>query len=629
MAQLPPVYVSPSSLVAGGGGQSLAIDLQASISFTVRWNGQARTLTAGPATQPMALSLNLTAADLATPQLATLTLFDAQAGLLIATIYVPVAYNVVPDGIAVDSAGSKLYIATSATSSDPQFPPNSVIAIDLSTGIFLGTIKASASLGQTAISGDGSALYQVVLPNTIERISTASLTVAGTFTAPGAVSGLCVMPGSNTTIAARYQSSNSSSSIAIFDNGVARSSPAASNGTTNPVFSPDGTFLFEDTYGGFARYPVASNGPGAGVVTQGNTPLAVTGSSLYTSGGTIFNWQTLLPTGNLGAIGAPVADLVNNRVLLLTGNDGSPLLQAFDLNPLTPLTEQALGGLPVQTIQAGTGLGASTRLYRFGMDGLVAMYPQANFYGQGNVLVFHTVLAGPAPSVAANGSVSSADFQTGAVAPGELVSIFGSTLGSAVGASFTVIEGGTVIPPEGNVEVWFGEKQGTVLFNYSGQINAIAPFELQPGTNVNLQVWNSGIPSATIPLTVAATAPALFTRDGTGAGLVAMFNQDGTVNAPAPAGSIVTLFGTGGGVVAGGVDGRLAFGAANLSAAVQVTIGGLNAQVAYAGAAPDLVNGVFQLNVQMPQGLQSGSTVPVVVSIGGVSSPKGVTIAVR
>ena len=62
-------------------------------------------------------------------------------------------------------------------------------------------------------------------------------------------------------------------------------------------------------------------------------------------------------------------------------------------------------------------------------------------------------------------------------------------------------------------------------------------------------------------------------------------------------------------------------------AELSVTIGGQNAIVQYAGAAPTLVAGVLQINVVVPSGLQGNQ--PVVVTIGGKSSPVGVTVAIR
>ena len=62
-------------------------------------------------------------------------------------------------------------------------------------------------------------------------------------------------------------------------------------------------------------------------------------------------------------------------------------------------------------------------------------------------------------------------------------------------------------------------------------------------------------------------------------------------------------------------------------APVLVSIGGLTADIQYAGAAPGYA-GLMQLNAWVPTAAPSGD-VPVVVSIGGVSSQTGVTLAIR
>jgi uncharacterized protein (TIGR03437 family) len=79
------------------------------------------------------------------------------------------------------------------------------------------------------------------------------------------------------------------------------------------------------------------------------------------------------------------------------------------------------------------------------------------------------------------------------------------------------------------------------------------------------------------------------------------------------------------------VDGKLAPLTLPLPApilAVQATIGGIAANVAYAGAAPGAVAGLMQVNVQIPQGLQTGSQVPVYIQVGTAYSSPGVYIAV-
>jgi uncharacterized protein (TIGR03437 family) len=59
-----------------------------------------------------------------------------------------------------------------------------------------------------------------------------------------------------------------------------------------------------------------------------------------------------------------------------------------------------------------------------------------------------------------------------------------------------------------------------------------------------------------------------------------------------------------------------------------VTIGGQPATVTYYGAAPGEVEGLMQVNVQIPSGVEAGGYVPVVLKAGTVVSQAGVTIAV-
>jgi uncharacterized protein (TIGR03437 family) len=61
---------------------------------------------------------------------------------------------------------------------------------------------------------------------------------------------------------------------------------------------------------------------------------------------------------------------------------------------------------------------------------------------------------------------------------------------------------------------------------------------------------------------------------------------------------------------------------------VTVTIGGKQGEILYAGAAPGMA-AVMQINVRVPAGIKTGSTVPVVLKIGNASSQPGVTLAVQ
>ncbi len=54
-----------------------------------------------------------------------------------------------------------------------------------------------------------------------------------------------------------------------------------------------------------------------------------------------------------------------------------------------------------------------------------------------------------------------------------------------------------------------------------------------------------------------------------------------------------------------------------------MTVGGITALVAYAGAAPTEVAGLMQVVIQVPQGVQPGGYVPVTLEVGNASTVSG------
>ena len=121
-----------------------------------------------------------------------------------------------------------------------------------------------------------------------------------------------------------------------------------------------------------------------------------------------------------------------------------------------------------------------------------------------------------------------------------------------------------------------------------------------------------------------------------GIGQAAAFNnQEETANGPAhpaSAGSVVGIYVTGLGVTDKPVPDGSITGPSLLPqniGTVEVFVGGMKAQVLYAGAAPFLPAGVSQVNFVIPTGVPSGNQ-PVFVSAGHVEgSQSGVWIAVR
>jgi uncharacterized protein (TIGR03437 family) len=142
-----------------------------------------------------------------------------------------------------------------------------------------------------------------------------------------------------------------------------------------------------------------------------------------------------------------------------------------------------------------------------------------------------------------------------------------------------------------------------VLYAGPNQINVQIPFEADAGV-VNLSIPSEGI-SIALPITRSL---GIFTTDGVHAAAV---NQDGTVNSasnPAPADSVVAVYGTGAVWPYGMADGEIPTGAAWLNQEqngfqILDLPAGISQNTLYAGAAPEIVNGVFQMNVRIPAGV--------------------------
>jgi uncharacterized protein (TIGR03437 family) len=239
----------------------------------------------------------------------------------------------------------------------------------------------------------------------------------------------------------------------------------------------------------------------------------------------------------------------------------------------------------------------------------------------------------PVPKPVVTAVTNAASYGT-AIAPGQMVVIFGSGLGPKQTAPLSLDANGIVNTTAGGVRVLFDGVAAPIVYATAAQVSAVVPYfgATYPATHV--QVEYQGVRSDPLIVSVAATAPGLFTADFSGKGQGAILNKDGvtknSTTSPASAGSIVILWGTGEGVTnPPGVDGRPAVDVVPQPVApVSVTIGGMPATVKYAGAAPGEIPGLFQINVQIPAGVQPGN-VPVSVTIGTGTSQNGVTLAVQ
>ena len=240
----------------------------------------------------------------------------------------------------------------------------------------------------------------------------------------------------------------------------------------------------------------------------------------------------------------------------------------------------------------------------------------------------NSTVAGP-PSV--TWAINAATLGGGPISAGEIVALVGTGLGPNDAATFTVDASGMVATTLANAQVLFDGVPAPLLFVQANQVNAVVPYSVTPGTNVQVQVAYQGTLSNALPLSVAPYSPGLFTLGG---GQGAIVNQDGTVNSasnPAPRGSWVSLYGTGSGQTnPPGVDGQVVGVPSPASLLpISVQIGNVDSQVLYSGSATGMVSGVLLINVVIPATAPTGGAVPIIFGIGDSLSQPGVTIAVQ
>jgi uncharacterized protein (TIGR03437 family) len=237
-------------------------------------------------------------------------------------------------------------------------------------------------------------------------------------------------------------------------------------------------------------------------------------------------------------------------------------------------------------------------------------------------------------------SASFGELPPGQIAPGGIVTLFGSGMGPTQGVGFQLTDG--QLPTSlGGTQVMVNGEPAPLLYASYGQINLVLPYDLPAGTTATIEVVANGTPLNPLSnLEVLVADISVFQANGTAVAL----NQDFTVNSPqnpAQPGSTVALFGAGGGQtspssIAGAVT---PLGLRPLVTTPQAAIIGLlqlqppamYLNVEYAGAAPTLLSGVNQINVTLPATIPVAygyppGTLPLQVYEPGMPSYEVVTI---
>ncbi len=213
--------------------------------------------------------------------------------------------------------------------------------------------------------------------------------------------------------------------------------------------------------------------------------------------------------------------------------------------------------------------------------------------------------------------------QPGFIAPGEIVSIFGLSIGPDQPVSFIANSEGRVSSLHG-LEVLMDGLPAPILYASKDQINVVVPLSVTPptldqgisaaGLNATVQVRNPT--NGTIPpasATKVSSLPGIFTS-AAGAGLI--FNQDATANSPhnpATQGSVISLFVTGLGLMTPATPNRALATRASATPVlpIQVFLASgpagpytqLNpASLLFAGDASGGVERIQQIDIRLPVG---------------------------
>ncbi len=192
---------------------------------------------------------------------------------------------------------------------------------------------------------------------------------------------------------------------------------------------------------------------------------------------------------------------------------------------------------------------------------------------------------------------NAASFLPGAIAAGEIVSLFGEGLGPVAG----------VTDSAAGVEVTFDGIPAPLLYVQDRQINLVAPWKLTDQVSSAMCVKFAARSSCAM-VGVQSASPGIFTVNGTDAAAV---NQDGTLNSaanPAKVGSIMSLYLTGLGALSPTPrDGEFTqFPLPTLVNPLFVLERGGSfglvirpLEILYAGPAPLEISGLFQINFRV------------------------------
>ncbi len=368
-------------------------------------------------------------------------------------------------------------------------------------------------------------------------------------------------------------------------------------------------------------FPVA---PAAFETTRPFVPFPSMFVARLDSSGQNLLWSTFAGDFDVSgtSLGAMALDAEGN--VWLTGVSASPDV------PLLPETPRLGDTFAIALSADGTHIVESRTAPAVGKSILLDGNGNTVLLGSTGTLLRLPAAGSPGVAVFGLDSAAAPASVVGEVAPGEIISLYGTELGPAASAdALTEATTGKLPAALGGSHLTFDGVEAPLLYASSNQVNAIVPFAVSGKLSTNVQLISESGKSESFVLNVVPAAPAIF-NDGFGA--IAL-NEDGTLNSvsnPAMPGSVVTVWASGAGVFTPPLSEGAFLGGPPLPAPalpVSVLIAGMPtpAEIVYAGAAPYSVAGLLQVSFRLPANAPPG--VEIALGVGpAVSTYRAIAV---
>jgi uncharacterized protein (TIGR03437 family) len=324
--------------------------------------------------------------------------------------------------------------------------------------------------------------------------------------------------------------------------------------------------------------------------------LVGTQTGLYNNFAQPAGWPTPVSVNLMNDCGSPV----NGASLSTTFSNGDPPMA---LSPKDSTSGVYLGTWTPRNPAPQVTVTATARL---------SPYPVSTSQVTGEVRT------NVAPQLTPNGTLDVFNPVVGAaLAPGEVVQIYGSNLAGA-----TAIATVPLPPVLAGTSVLIGGIEAPLYYVSATQIDAQIPFELTPNTQYQILVDANGALSTPIPIQIVSAAPAIANIGGQ---VIAQHSDYSLVTAASPAqrGEYVVLYLSGLGATTNPVaDGAVTPSNPNTLSNPLITptlmMNGVAIPTAFVGLTPQAV-GLYQINFQIPASAAAGNAM-LSVAQGGQTS---------